>query len=188
VLGLAKVTDWYKGVFTLRSTLLEEPSVILQTTLHISSSAELPYGFDPALVSDARQKVLREVVRRQGQRAFRSGLLTAYEGRCAITGCLVEPVLEAAHITPYLGPETNTVTNGLLLRSDLHTLWDSGLIFLESNFRLNVKDSIAHSEYAALKGEAVFIPKRREIQPSEAAIKAHRVWSLAQSKSISHQE
>jgi putative restriction endonuclease len=179
VLGLATVADWNQGIFTLHSTLLEEPSTILQESFRATMPGELPFGFDPTLVSDARKKVFSEVVRRQGQQAFRSGLLTAYEGRCAITGCLVEPVLEAAHITPYLGPATNNVTNGLLLRSDLHTLWDSGLIYLESNFRIRVKDSLFQSDYSALSGETVFVPKRLEIRPSEAAVRAHREWSLA---------
>ena len=60
---------------------------------------------------------------------FRDALIGAYAGRCAITGCSVLDILEAAHITPYLGPDTNHVTNGLLLRADLHTLFDTCLLY-----------------------------------------------------------
>jgi putative restriction endonuclease len=152
VLGLARVVSWNNGVFELQSTLLDDPSPLLPYSLHVAAPQEMPYGYDPTLAQDARQKVLREVVQRQGQKAFRSGLLTAYQGRCAITGREVEPVLEAAHITPYLGPQTNNITNGLLLRSDIHTLWDSGLIFLDVGFRISLKPAIVHSEYARYKG------------------------------------
>jgi hypothetical protein len=78
--------------------------------------------FDPKGQDDARARVLREVVQRRGQQKFRKALIAAYGGRCAISGCPVTPLLEAAHITPYLGPDTNSITNGLLLRADLHTL------------------------------------------------------------------
>lgn len=54
--------------------------------------------------------------------------MTLYEGRCAITGSAVKPLLEAAHVTPYLGAYTNNLTNGILLRADIHSLWDLGLI------------------------------------------------------------
>ena len=62
-----------------------------------------------------RALVLREIAEREGQGAFRVRLLRAYEGRCAITGEHTEPVLDAAHIQPYLGPGSNHIQNGLLL-------------------------------------------------------------------------
>lgn len=178
VLGIARVISWENGVFTLRSTVLDDPLLVPTQRLHIASPEELPYGFDPKFAEDARQKVLREVIRRQGQRAFRSGLLTAYHGRCAITGCMVQPVLEAAHITPYLGPQTNHVANGLLLRSDIHTLWDSGLLFLSPNFQVTLKPMLLSSDYASLQGKTIALPSRHDIRPSELAVKAHREWCL----------
>jgi hypothetical protein len=182
VLGLAMVVSWNNGVFTLQSTLLDEPAPLSPNLLDAASPAEIPYGYDPALVRDARRKVQREVVRRQGQKAFRSGLLTAYQGRCAITGCEVEPVLEAAHITPYLGPQTNNITNGLLLRSDVHTLWDSGLMFLNRDFRVSLKPGLMSSEYTVLQGRTLALPSRHDIRPSELAIRSHREWCLGESK------
>lgn len=71
--------------------------------------------FDPTNAKDAREKVLREIRARRGQKQFRDALIEAYEGRCAVTGCDVLDVLEAAHITPYLGPETNHVTKSPLI-------------------------------------------------------------------------
>lgn len=84
--------------------------------------------FVPGSLDDARKKIIREIVRRQGQQAFRKKLLKSYQGCCAISGCDIGEALEAAHISPYRGDYTNHVTNGILLRADLHTLFDLGLI------------------------------------------------------------
>ena len=75
-----------------------------------------------------RARALREVVQQRGQPAFRRALLAAYGERCAITGCDAEDALEAAHIIGYPGPDTQHVSNGLLLRADIHTLFDLGLV------------------------------------------------------------
>ena len=57
-------------------------------------------------------------------------------------------VLEAAHILPYRGPDTNKVVNGLLLRADVHTLFDSGLIAVDvKNMTVLVDKSLEGSEY-----------------------------------------
>ncbi len=70
----------------------------------------------------------RQIVARRGQSAFRAALLDAYQNRCAITGCDAVPALEGAHLRPYRGPDSNVVTNGLLLRADIHTLFDLQLL------------------------------------------------------------
>lgn len=65
----------------------------------------------------------------------------------------VTALLEAAHITPYLGPDTNSITNGLLLRADLHTLWDLGLIAVNPSTRMVwVSPSVNDPTYQALSG------------------------------------
>ena len=79
-------------------------------------------AFDPSNIEDARKRISRMIAQRRGQRAFRNNLFDAYGGRCAITGCEVPDVLEAAHIFPYRGEETNKVKNGLLLRVRPETL------------------------------------------------------------------
>ncbi len=57
--------------------------------------------------------------------------MVRYEHRCVVTGCTVIAVLEAAHIRPYRRPEDNDVKNGLLLRADIHTLFDLNLLGIE---------------------------------------------------------
>jgi hypothetical protein len=84
--------------------------------------------FDPKNVKDGRERILGSIAQRRGQKAFRDNLIAIYDGKCAVTGCSIRDVLEAAHIHPYRGPDTNHPANGLLLRSDLHTLFDCGLV------------------------------------------------------------
>ena len=69
---------------------------------------------------------------RRGQPAFRRNLLAAYEGRCCVSGWGPEAVLEAAHIEDHAKTGLNSLANGLLLRSDLHALFDEGLLRIES--------------------------------------------------------
>lgn len=136
--------------------------------------------FDPKGQEDARARVLREVVRRRGQQKFRKSLIDAYGGRCAITGCSVIPLLEAAHITPYKGPETNSITNGLLLRADLHTLWDLGLIAADPKTRtVWVHPDISDPTYQALSGAPLNLPLHLAHWPSIAALEQQ--WNLAHS-------
>lgn len=89
------------------------------------------WEFIPNDDEDGRRKVIAEVVRRQGQPKFRKSLVDAYAGRCAITGSSTLCTLQAAHVTPYLGAHTNVVSNGILLRADIHTLWDLHLLAVD---------------------------------------------------------
>ena len=131
----------------------------------IESAADAPY--DPANQEDARNRVLREVVQRRGQGKFRKALINAYSGRCAITGCPVVPLLEAAHITPYLGPDMN----GLLLRADIHTLWDLGLMAVDPNTgEVWVSPQVDDPTYRVLDGQPLKHPAHSAQQPSPSAL------------------
>ena len=139
--------------------------------------------FDPVGMEDQREFVHRQVARRLGQIGFRRELIRAYGGRCAITGCDVSAVLEAAHISPYRGPGTNHVTNGLLLRSDIHLLFDQGLLgVLPGSLTVVVSGSLADTEYAEFEGQTIRVPVGGAL-PSNAALEAHvkdaGLWSSA---------
>lgn len=75
---------------------------------------------------------------RLGQGAFRVMVTDAYQRRCAVTGEKTLPVLEAAHIRPYAQSGPHRVSNGLLLRSDLHKLFDLGYITVTPELKLLV--------------------------------------------------
>jgi hypothetical protein len=116
-------------------------------------------AFDPMSLHDARKWTQASIVRRQGQPAFRGRLLEIYERRCAITGCDAVPTLEAAHITPYRGTETNHPANGILLRADLHTLFDLGLLAIDVDRECVVlAPELRAGSYAELHGQAVQLP------------------------------
>lgn len=127
--------------------------------------------FDPHSVIDARNRVLAELARRQGQAKFRRGLLKAYNGKCAVTGTSVQSVLEAAHITPYMGANTNHVTNGLLLRADIHTLFDLRLIRIApSTLEIKLCDSLKGTPYAEYNGQFLATPVNPNERPSRLAL------------------
>jgi HNH endonuclease/Mrr restriction endonuclease-like protein len=134
--------------------------------------------FNPESIDDCRERIMRSVVLRRGQPAFREMLMKAYERRCAITGCDVEEALEAAHIIPYQGPPTNHRTNGLLLRGDLHTLFDLGLIAIDTEtMTVIIARSLANTSYADLAGQRLRSPRKIEWQPSTEALDEHREWA-----------
>lgn len=78
---------------------------------------------------------------RQGQSQFRKALLKAYNGRCVVTGCDIEAALEAAHIIPYCLTKDNHILNGLLLRADIHTLFDFNLVVIDPDTRFVYLDN-----------------------------------------------
>lgn len=128
--------------------------------------------FDPADAASGKTRLLREIAVRQGGPAFRKKLLQAFGRTCCITGCQVEEILEAAHIQPYDGPNTNHVTNGLLLRSDLHTLFDLGLIRIApETMAVSVHSKLLeHSEYAKFNKKPLM---KSYPPPSAKALEAH---------------
>ena len=132
-------------------------------------------AFDPDEIRDGRVRILASIVRRRGQPLFRRRLLDAYGGRCAISGCTLEAVLEAAHIVPYRGPETNHSRNGLLLRADLHTLFDLHLIAIDAaSLTVLVSPQVAGTSYEEYSGKRIQLPVDRACHPSRMALKEHR--------------
>jgi len=100
--------------------------------------------------------------------------LDAYSKKCAITGCNAIAVLEAAHIIPYKISGTDIVNNGILLRSDLHTLFDLGLIAINSSeWKLLVSSQLEGTEYAELDGKAIALPLSSDDYPDEEGLVWH---------------
>lgn len=140
-----------------------------------NAAAEAVDEFNPQNVRDAREKIARLVAKRQGQPEFRRKLLKAYGSKCAMSGCDAPAALEAAHIIPYLGPQTNHISNGLLLRADLHTLFDLGLLAIDSDtMTVVVHPSLLRTEYERLAGRPVSLPTKRENRPNREALDIHR--------------
>jgi hypothetical protein len=90
---------------------------------------------------------------RAGQPAFRRKLLAVYGGRCAVSGWGPDVVLEAAHVLVHARSGLNHVDNGLLLRADLHTLFDDGLLRVHPDtLAVSVHPSLHATPYAELDG------------------------------------
>ena len=75
---------------------------------------------------------------RLGQQSFKAVVLDSYHRRCAISGTHIPPVLQAAHIRPVTEGGEHRLDNGLLLRSDIHTLFDRGYLGVDTQHRLLV--------------------------------------------------
>jgi putative restriction endonuclease len=97
---------------------------------------------------------------RLGQGAFRVLVTDAYARRCAVTGEKTLPVLEAAHIKPYSLDGEHRASNGILLRSDLHKLFDLGYVTITPQLRFEVSGKLKTEwengrEYYAHHGHAL---------------------------------
>jgi putative restriction endonuclease len=119
-----------------------------------------------------------QVFPRLGQGSFRVVVTDAYDRRCAITGERTLPALDAAHIKPYSADGENRVSNGLLLRSDLHRLFDRGYLTVSPDLKVRVSGRIRREfengrHYYALDGETLRPPSRSEFAPDRTALEWH---------------
>jgi putative restriction endonuclease len=116
---------------------------------------------------------------RLGQRPFQALVLDAYHRRCAITGERIVPVLQAAHIRPVTEGGENRLDNGLLLRSDVHTLFDRGYLGVHpKEHRLIVSPSLRREfdngeELYAREGEVLALPDKRRDRPGREFLEWH---------------
>jgi putative restriction endonuclease len=185
ILGVALVSGWDAGYFFLEGFALagvsrgKGPTAEMEQLARQQEQAALVAGvFDPSGTIDARERAVAQIVRRRGQPAFRTAVLSAYGGQCAISGCDAAEALEAGHISPYRGPDTNHVTNGILLRADLHTLFDLGLIAIAvTTMTVLVAPAIAATAYSALANAPLRLPSDPRLRPSIPALDAHRAWT-----------
>lgn len=129
--------------------------------------------------NDARYGTAQIIFPRIGQGTFKVMVTEAYHRRCAISGEKTLPVLEAAHIKPYSKDGPHNTSNGLLLRKDLHTLFDRGYITIDEAMRIEVSKRIKKDygngrEYYAYHGKRLAnIPDRLAEQPAQEFLRWH---------------
>lgn len=140
----------------------------------IRTTLELAEEWDPKDIKTARETVLRSITLRRGQPEFRRELRVAYGDKCAVTGTAAPEVLEAAHIIPYKGTGTNVINNGILLRSDWHTLFDLGYWTLSNDYRIIISDALEADDYTGYDKEKIRLPQLKNKHPSQAAVAKHR--------------
>lgn len=118
------------------------------------------------------------VTPRLGQGSFRIAVTEAYSRQCAVSGGRVLPALDAAHIRPYGEGGTHSKANGILLRKDIHSIFDVGYATIDPSFRFVVSDKIHEvfhngSEYRRLHGSAIRLPERLKDQPDPQFVRWH---------------
>ncbi|OGS61684.1 HNH endonuclease [Flavobacterium sp.] len=118
---------------------------------------------------DERSKIYRSIVQRRGQKKFRDEVRELYGDKCVITGCEILDILEAAHINPYKGEKDNHASNGLLLRADIHTLFDLDLIGIEPNeLKVHLNEIIKKDGYEFLQNKILLTSNKK---PNRDALK-----------------
>ncbi len=135
---------------------------------------------DPALVAEnvARYGAAVEVHPRLGQGLFSLAVRDAYHGACAVTGEHSLPVLEAAHIQPYGQGGEHRVDNGLLLRSDVHRLYERGYVTVTPDYVFRVGESLrqdfknGHSYYG-LDRQRISVPDSELWRPNRELLEWH---------------
>jgi len=116
-------------------------------------------------MSDLDEYEYRLLKKRLRQSPFRKEVLKAYKYTCAVTSCKVHAVLEAAHIIPYSGRSSSNINNGLLLRSDIHDLFDLRLIKITSDHTIRVDEKLNDSEYWQYDGRRINLPDQEKDFP-----------------------
>jgi putative restriction endonuclease len=115
---------------------------------------------------------------RLGQGAFRVAVTEAYGRQCAISDGKVLPALDAAHIKPYGDGGLHTESNGILLRKDIHSVFDAGYVTIDEKYCFSVSRKIKEvfnngEEYLRLHGKVLRLPKRRSDWPDPLFLRWH---------------
>lgn len=115
---------------------------------------------------------------RLGQGGFKTLVREAYDRRCAITGHKIVPTLQAAHILPVSKNGENRIDNGMLLRSDVHTLFDQGYLGVAPDLKLHVSPRLRSEfgngdEFYSRHGKGIATPRAPADRPKREFLEWH---------------
>lgn len=147
---------------------------MVRASLEVVADPHQPY-----LPSGARYGEPQLVRPRLGQGAFRLAVTDAYNRQCAVSGGRVLPALDAAHIRAYSDGGEHEVSNGLLLRRDIHSVFDAGYATFDEDSRLVVSDRVRTdfnngNEYRRLHGQKLVMPGALTARPNPEQLRWHR--------------
>jgi putative restriction endonuclease len=130
------------------------------------SEPQVRYG-EPALVKP-----------RLGQGAFRVAVADAYHRTCAVSGGKVLPALDAAHIRPFALGGTHKLSNGILFRRDIYSVFDAGYVTIDDQYRFVVSERVKTdfnngNEYRRLHGTPLSMPVTPLDRPDREALRWH---------------
>lgn len=122
--------------------------------------------------TDERPTTSRQIRLRRGAKKFREILQKRFDATCLVTGCKVRDLLEAAHIHPHRGTKDDHPENGLLLRSDIHTMFDLYLLAIEpEQMTIQIHPKLLHDDYyGQFHGKTLKCTD--ETRPSKVELKA----------------
>ena len=118
------------------------------------------------------------VLPRLGQGAFRIIVSDSYQRKCALSSSHILHILDAAHIRPYGSGGTHSPSNGILLRQDVHTLFNRRYITVTPDYKVEVSQRIKAefnngSEYYAMHGNEIHLPEVQQFRPSKEMLSWH---------------
>lgn len=129
---------------------------------------------DFEIISEPRNDKRYLIQSRNGQSIFKGRILKAYNNKCCITGESIPELLEAAHIQEYRNSSSNHTQNGLLLRIDIHRLFDNNLIFIDRDYTIHISSQIENEYYRKYHGKIISIPTLEIDYPSKEALELRR--------------
>ncbi len=177
VLGLGRVLEWKAGYFIVERFETEDTRPVTPDAAIDWVSAEIE-PLQPQQPVGLREWQIRQVLQRRGQARFRASLIEAYDGRCCVSDCDALDALEAGHIAAYNQSLDNRTSNGLLLRADLHTLFDLGLLAIDPTTMMTIlAPKLRSSTYKDLHQLKIRLPKNIADQPNAKVLRDHAVWA-----------
>lgn len=165
-------SDWPAGIQrgkTYDTSTFEGQSLWQEVQARLVQSS--PILDESVAIATQRHGRPQVVLPRLGQGAFRMIVVDAYQRQCAVSSSHVLHVLDAAHIKPYEVSGTHSPINGILLRKDIHTLFDLGYITVTPDYRIKVSKRIREEfdngkEYYSMDGNPIRLPVVDQYRPS----------------------
>ena len=176
--SLPAPADFAKNIVRFKSYEITQSSVVEDRLRALLDTSVIRIDDLPSEVMGSTRGLPTLTIPRLGQQAFKSLVLTSYRRSCAITGNRVEPVLQAAHIQSVADGGLHRVDNGLLLRSDVHILFDRGYLGIDPKHRLHVSPRLREDfgngdEFYRKAGTFIALPDRKVDRPSAEAVTWH---------------
>ena len=156
-----------------------EDAVVDAAVQRIFGHESWPIEFDGEVENlGPTRGVPRLVTSRLGQAGFKAVVQEAYVRRCAVTHHKILPTLQAAHILPIADGGQHRIDNGILLRSDVHTMFDRGYIGIDEEYRLRVSPRLRSEfgngdEFYTREGQVITLPTKVNSQPSTEFLTWH---------------
>jgi putative restriction endonuclease len=167
--------SWSDNIVSLKTfTTGTDEGLALWEAVTKRLALTVPFAAEPGQRFGAPQLVLP----RLGQGAFRVVVTDDYQRRCAITGEKTLPALDAAHIRPYGEGGEHAPSNGILLRRDIHSLFDAGYVTISPSLHFEVSSKIREEfdngrHYYALHGRPISTPLKPTHRPDLGTLTWH---------------